>query len=410
MEISNEQISFKQSQLKIVDIYSWLEGQILQYKIKIQRNSAWRNEDREEFIDTIINGYPIPPIFISSGILDEEKLVNIYHVLDGRQRLETIQNFINKNFTYKGKLYDELDKRERVKILNYFVPIITIDDSNVQQLKEIFKRLNKTAIKLNRIEITSSQYFEYSFIIFSKLAVSTKNCEKDIENYRKETELLYRNLDSDEIEDSDENSEEEIDENTEIFKIKDLERSLSYYEDVLKNNEDIYNLFNNTNIFSAYEINRQVNLQHFLNIFVTIIDNEKAISRSVVTTGKNKKWQYKIEEYSSNDKIKEIVEKYKIFKNVCSYLNNIYSILDKESLFYNKSSLYTLCTYLFYNLKSVKDNYTSKEFINKLNNYLKDTDNIEIYKKLVQDQVNEKNIRLKRYEILETIFNPGQNK
>jgi conserved hypothetical protein len=409
MEISNEQISFKQSQLKIVDIYSWLEGQILQYKIKIQRNSAWRNEDREEFIDTIINGYPIPPIFISSGILDEEKLVNIYHVLDGRQRLETIQNFINKNFTYKGKQYDELDKRERVKILNYFVPIITIDDSNVKQLKEIFKRLNKTAIKLNRIEITSSQYFEYSFIIFSKLAVTTKNCKMEIENYRKETELLYRNLDSDEIEDSDENTEEEINENTE-FKIKDLEKSLPYYEDVLKNNEDVYNLFNNINIFSAYEINRQVNLQHFLNIFVTIIDSEKAISRSVVTTGKSKKWQRKIEEYSSDYKIKEIVEKYNVFKKVCCYLNNVYSNLDKESLFYNKSSLYTLCTYLFYNLKNVQDNYTSEEFIKKLNKYLEDTKNMEIYKKLVQDQVNEKNIRSKRYEILETIFNSGQNK
>ena len=409
MEISNEQISFKQSQLKIVDIYSWLEGQILQYKIKIQRNSAWRNEDREEFIDTIINGYPIPPIFISSGILDEEKLVNIYHVLDGRQRLETIQNFINKNFTYKGKQYDELDKRERVKILNYFVPIITIDDSNVKQLKEIFKRLNKTAIKLNRIEITSSQYFEYSFIIFSKLAVTTKNCKMEIENYRKETELLYRNLDSDEIEDSDENTEEEINENTE-FKIKDLEKSLPYYEDVLKNNEDVYNLFNNINIFSEYEINRQVNLQHFLNIFVTIIDSEKAISRSVVTTGKSKKWQRKIEEYSSDYKIKEIVEKYNVFKKVCCYLNNVYSNLDKESLFYNKSSLYTLCTYLFYNLKNVQDNYTSEEFIKKLNKYLEDTKNMEIYKKLVQDQVNEKNIRSKRYEILETIFNSGQNK
>ena len=409
MEISNEQISFKQSQLKIVDIYSWLEGQILQYKIKIQRNSAWRNEDREEFIDTIINGYPIPPIFISSGILDEEKLVNIYHVLDGRQRLETIQNFINKNFTYKGKQYDELDKRERVKILNYFVPIITIDDSNVKQLKEIFKRLNKTAIKLNRIEITSSQYFEYSFIIFSKLAVTTKNCKMEIENYRKETELLYRNLDSDEIEDSDENTEEEINENTE-FKIKYLEKSLPYYEDVLKNNEDVYNLFNNINIFSAYEINRQVNLQHFLNIFVTIIDSEKAISRSVVTTGKSKKWQRKIEEYSSDYKIKEIVEKYNVFKKVCCYLNNVYSNLDKESLFYNKSSLYTLCTYLFYNLKNVQDNYTSEEFIKKLNKYLEDTKNMEIYKKLVQDQVNEKNIRSKRYEILETIFNSGQNK
>ncbi|WP_294656072.1 DUF262 domain-containing protein, partial [uncultured Fusobacterium sp.] len=182
MNIS-EQISFKQSQMKIVDLYSWLQGKILQYKIKIQRNSAWKEEDRVELIDTIINGYPIPPIFISSGVLDEEKMQNIYHVLDGRQRLETIEMFINGEFEYDNRNYKNLEKEIRVKILNYFIPLITIDDSNVTQLKEIFKRLNKTAIKLNKMEITSSQYFEYSFMIFSKLAVSTKHYKKEIEEY-----------------------------------------------------------------------------------------------------------------------------------------------------------------------------------------------------------------------------------
>ena len=411
MNDKNEQISFKQSQMKIVDIYSWLQGKVLQYKIKIQRNSAWRTEDRVELIDTIINGFPIPPIFISSGILDEDQMKNIYHVLDGRQRLETIELFINGAFSYKGKNYKDLDKDTRIKILNYFIPLITIDDSDISQLKEIFRRLNKTAIRLNRMEITSSQYFEYSFMIFSKLAVSTKEYEKEIEEYIKETEFLYQNKEnsnSDEdlaVESPDEN-DEEIDEISEgDFSIANLQKGLSGYETVLKNNEAVYSLFTDSNLFSEYEINRQVNLQHFLNIFVTIIENEKAISRSVVAT--QKKWQEKIEEYSSEEKKEEIIEKYMEFKVVCNKVQDIFNMLDSSSIFKNKSSLYSFLTFFYYNKNLINEN--TENLVNSLNNLSHTSTNYLEYKRAIQERVNDKNFREKRYEILCEIFSPGQN-
>lgn len=396
----DEQITFKQSQMKIVDLYSWLQGKVLQYKIKIQRNSAWKENDRVELIDTIINGYPIPPIFISSGILDEEEMRNIYHVLDGRQRLETIEMFINGEFQYKGKNYKDLEKDSRVKILNYFIPIITIDDSNIVQLKEIFKRLNKTAIRLNKVEITSSQYFEYSFMIFSKLAVTTKQYKKDIENYINETKSLYQNDKLDSEKDEEEKDEEEIDETTEgNFNIKNLEEELNGYEAILTNNEEVFNLFNNSKLFSEYEINRQVNLQHFLNIFVTLIEDEKAISRSVVAS--NKKWEKKIEEYSSNEKKSEIITKYEKFKEVCKKINEIIEKLDENSVFLNKSSLYTLVIFFYNYMENLKN---IENILEKLINFESSKYSVE-YRRKVQERVNDKKIREERYEILEEYFN-----
>ena len=410
MNIS-EQISFKQSQMKIVDLYSWLQGKILQYKIKIQRNSAWKEEDRVELIDTIINGYPIPPIFISSGVLDEEKMQNIYHVLDGRQRLETIEMFINGEFEYDNRNYKNLEKEIRVKILNYFIPLITIDDSNVTQLKEIFKRLNKTAIKLNKMEITSSQYFEYSFMIFSKLAVSTKHYKKEIEEYIEETKFLYQNGENQNIpeqhlkEEFDETTEEEFDETTEgEFNIKKLQMELDGYETILENNNDVYSLFNDNALFSKYQINRQVNLQHFLNIFVTIIENEKAISRSVVA--EQPKWQKKIEEYSSNKK-EMIIEKYSKFKTVCSKIKLIFNKLNDESIFKNKSSLYTLLIFFYYHEDLLEEDIQS--LVEKLEHFSPFTKEFKEYKRLIQDRVNDKNIRKRRYEIVKEIFFPGKN-
>ena len=113
--MKDEQISFSESQMKIIDVYNWLVAGIMQYKIKIQRNTAWRENDKKELIDTIMNGYPIPSIFISNSILKEDEMKNIYHVLDGRQRLETIQEFIEGKFKYDNKKYSELSIDEKKK-------------------------------------------------------------------------------------------------------------------------------------------------------------------------------------------------------------------------------------------------------------------------------------------------------
>lgn len=397
--MKDEQISFSQSQMKIIDVYNWLVAGIMQYKIKIQRNTAWRENDKKELIDTIMNGYPIPSIFISNSILKEDEMKNIYHVLDGRQRLETIQEFIEGKFKYDNKKYSELSIDEKKKVLSYYIPIIMIDDSDLNQIKEIFRRLNKTAIRLNKIEITSSQYFEYSFMIFAKLAITTRNYDREIEEYIRDTQILYSykgNTEKDE--EVIEIYEEEITEDTNELNIENLKKELKNYSISLKNNEEVYKLFNNSKIFTMYEINRQVNLQHFLNIFVTIIEDKIAIVRSVDTSKKN--WQEKIEVYSTEeDKIKEIVEKYERFKEVCHKVNNLFENLRMDSIFFNKSSLYTLLVYLYNNEKLTDDDLKIK-----IERYEENAQKREEYRKLVQERVNDKITREKRYSILEEIM------
>src|SRR6478735_8450204 len=58
-----------------------------------QRKSVWTSSDRKFFLDTIFRNYPSPAIFLHKTITESGKTT--YHVVDGKQRIETILKFIN---------------------------------------------------------------------------------------------------------------------------------------------------------------------------------------------------------------------------------------------------------------------------------------------------------------------------
>ena len=57
-----------------------------------QRRSVWTRGDRQFFLDTIFRNYPSPAIFLHKTIEDDGKPV--YHVVDGKQRTQTILDFV----------------------------------------------------------------------------------------------------------------------------------------------------------------------------------------------------------------------------------------------------------------------------------------------------------------------------
>ena len=59
-----------------------------------QRKSVWTRPDRQFFLDTIFRNYPSPAIFLHKTISAEGKTT--YHVVDGKQRTETILDFVNE--------------------------------------------------------------------------------------------------------------------------------------------------------------------------------------------------------------------------------------------------------------------------------------------------------------------------
>ena len=110
-------------------------------KTYFQRQFVWKEKDKKDLIDTIMKGYPIPAIFICDAKTNYTTLSKTYNVLDGRQRLESIFEFLDNKYEYKGKKFNQLDEDEKKSILNYNITLIQmyLEPDDTDKIKEILK-------------------------------------------------------------------------------------------------------------------------------------------------------------------------------------------------------------------------------------------------------------------------------
>jgi hypothetical protein len=132
-----------------------------------QRRSVWSPKDRQSFLDTIFRGYPCPAIFLHKETDEGGK--QIYHVVDGKQRLDTILKFsrneisIGKDFgdvELAGKKWKNLDKSPhwKKKFWDYVFSVEFIDVTDGIVINTVFDRLNRNARKLERQEIRHARF------------------------------------------------------------------------------------------------------------------------------------------------------------------------------------------------------------------------------------------------------------
>ena len=130
-----------------------------------QRGSVWTRGDREYFIDTIFNNYPSPAVFIHKTMDENGK--SMHHVVDGKQRLETIFLFANDKVKIpatigddrlQSKRFSQLDNDQKQVFWNYsisveFLPVV--DDAVVNS---VFERINRNARKLTDQELRHAKF------------------------------------------------------------------------------------------------------------------------------------------------------------------------------------------------------------------------------------------------------------
>ena len=130
-----------------------------------QRRSVWTSKDRKFFLDTIFRDYPCPALFLHKETSEDGKIM--YHVVDGKQRLETIILFVNnkiaidKEFgdkTLAGKKWKDLKNETTLKkrFWDYVLSVEFIDTSLI--VNDVFDRLNRNARKLERQELRHAKY------------------------------------------------------------------------------------------------------------------------------------------------------------------------------------------------------------------------------------------------------------
>lgn len=231
--------------------------------------NVWSQRQKSFLIDTILKNFPMPPIFLEQKIIEGK---TFYDVIDGKQRLNAIIQFINNEFALpkdfgndvygtpklNGKTFDELKKlaKEDQEISDfldgfwgYVINVEYIDKPDNRVVDNIFDRLNRGGERLNPAELRKAKY--YDTIMYQGIVSLKKNAK---------SQLITRKLDSIRLED--------ISFLTEIYLLvlskriingveKDIDVSFKSYVDSVsqKKNSEVVNQINNIfDTFSMFDL------------------------------------------------------------------------------------------------------------------------------------------------------------
>ncbi|MHA0937949.1 DUF262 domain-containing protein [Enterobacter kobei] len=161
-----------------INIASFWEGYSLNkfnFDPPYQRDSVWDEEKQSFFIDSILRNYPIPPIFLHQKIDDDTGKIT-FEVVDGKQRLTAIVNFIRgiiisaseeNDDELTGVSFEDLGNEQYAEIKKLFwryqMPIEYIDTEDEKIIDSIFYRLNRNGERLNGQELRNAKYHQTNF-------------------------------------------------------------------------------------------------------------------------------------------------------------------------------------------------------------------------------------------------------
>jgi hypothetical protein len=137
----------------------------LHMKPPFQRNPVWTHPQKSFLIDSLLNGYPIPELYMQEAVDEEGNEEHI--VIDGQQRIRACLEFIEGNFfireqdspSWGGMYFEELSAGDKKKIFGYTFIVRTLPVMSDEDIRGIFLRLNKNVVALNAQELRQATYW-----------------------------------------------------------------------------------------------------------------------------------------------------------------------------------------------------------------------------------------------------------
>jgi len=143
-----------------------------------QRTSqVWRDRDRTFLIDSILNGFDVPKIYIVDFTKHDIPALNRRHksyaIIDGKQRLSTIFAFYRDRLPLPPKFFHssapgqnlgrlrfsdlKRDQPQLAKLMDrYVLDVKAIETDDRKNINDVFLRLNKASKALNGAEVRNA--------------------------------------------------------------------------------------------------------------------------------------------------------------------------------------------------------------------------------------------------------------
>lgn len=156
-----------------------------------QRNDIWKDDKKTAFIESLYMGIIIPPVYVVEIPSEDVFIKTTYEVVDGKQRLSTILNFVNgdlklqeKSLEYYSDLFANKKfpeirdkyKEQTSEMLSSVLDVYVITANSPEFTKyDIFSRLNKGSATLKVNEIRKAIYRSHTLQIVDEY-VKERTC------------------------------------------------------------------------------------------------------------------------------------------------------------------------------------------------------------------------------------------
>lgn len=306
-------INYRVRSVSLLDLVNDIRSGKLIPDAYFQRNLVWRDIHNKDFIKTILLGYPFPQIFISKGKVNVIDMTTVSCIVDGQQRTNAINKYIDNVYEVEGKYFNDLSDIEKTNFLKYEIAVIELDlENDDPRVQEIFQRINRTSNALSSIEKLASEYSTSEYMLVAKLLCDQININiEDINDTFKE----------------DPNIPKEFYVWANSVKVKKIQA-----------------LFTDKNIFTPRDISRKVHLQYSLNIMTSVISG---------LFNRNDKMNELLDDYFNNFQLKnEIIVKFEKTADIYHRFK-----FKNRSFWYSKSNFFSLFIVIYNNLDTVIDRF-----------------------------------------------------
>lgn len=136
-----------------------------------QREFVYGEKERKAVVNTVWDGFPLNTMYW----VKRDGEINVpYEVLDGQQRTISICQYVNGDFMYKNRYFDNLKKDEQERILSYRLMVYVCSGTDSEKL-DWFKTVNIAGKALTPQELRNAIYAG-SFVSDAKRYFSRAQC------------------------------------------------------------------------------------------------------------------------------------------------------------------------------------------------------------------------------------------
>lgn len=161
----------------IKQITKFFKENAINFDLAIQRRLVWKDKQKTDLINSIIINMPIPAVWVAGtewASNGNSRKVLTMNCADGKQRLNTINSFINNEFQtqadedclhlecsegieqYNGKTFSELPEDIQEAIMDYQVTFEIFQGIEDEELEYFFFKFNSGGSPLTKTELTRS--------------------------------------------------------------------------------------------------------------------------------------------------------------------------------------------------------------------------------------------------------------